>query len=64
MINIKAARPLEREITFPSSVRGQPATTWVVTITAGGLAFRKKGERDSLSVTWRAVLGNALIHRR
>jgi hypothetical protein len=64
VINIKAARPLEREITFPSPDRGLPAATWVVTITQHGLSFRRKGEREQFSATWRSILGNVLVHRR
>ena len=55
-------RTIDRAITIPSNDPGLDDTEWVLTIGPSGVTSRRKGETESVHLTWRQIIGHALIH--
>lgn len=53
---------IRRLITIRSSDPALSATQWVVTVTASGVGFRRKGGTESWGLSWRSIVGAGLIH--
>lgn len=54
---------LRRAVTFKSSDRAIPDAEWIVSLTGAGVRAHRRGRRgESWFLSWRSVLGHALIH--
>lgn len=65
MQHFRPGRRVSRAVTIHASDPDLPDTTWVLTFTADGLFIRRHGapRRAALFLSWRSVVGHALIHR-
>ncbi len=61
-LSVKAARPVEREITIPSGVKGYPDRVFLIKITGKGLTFREKGKREYRSIKFADLARWMVMH--
>ena len=55
---------IRRAVTIKSSDRALPNSVWVLTISATGVNIHKLGHKSkSYRLSWRSIIGHALIHR-
>jgi len=56
-------KTIYREVTIKSSDPAIEDATWVLGFSINGMTIRRKGEQDQLRLSWRSIVGHALIHR-
>jgi hypothetical protein len=49
-------------IKMASSVRGLPVVEWMIECKPRGIVAHRKGERETISISWRMLIGTMLVH--
>lgn len=61
-LSINDARPIEREITLKSNVRGFEDRAFVVSVGPNGITVREKNRTARRACTWRDLLSYLCLH--
>ena len=62
MKQFHATKVIRRSVTIKSSDRALPNREWVLTMGAFGVEIRKMGSKEKRRLSWRSIIGHALIH--
>lgn len=60
----KFTRAIERTVKLRASDRALPNPEFVLTFQESGVTIRRKGESGNWFLSWRSVIGHAMIHSR
>jgi len=63
--NFTPGKALRRIVKIRSSDRSIADAEWILSISESGVRIRRKGDRleGAFAVSWRSIIGHALIHR-
>ena len=61
-LTAKEARPVEREISIKSGVKGYPDRVFLIKMSGTGLTFREKGKREYRSITFADLARWMVMH--
>ena len=56
-------REITREITLKASDSAVADWRWVLEMSQGGVAMHRVDEKEVYFLSWRSIIGHALIHR-
>lgn len=62
MKSFHPTKVIRRAVVIKASDRAIPAAEWSLTFSAGGVTMRKLHARESHRLTWRSVIGYAVVH--